>query len=235
MVLGILSFSDWKPTESEAFFRRSIEARPSYAMAHMLFAVTLAHYGRREEAIQQAKLASTLDPVSVLTNSMGWHVYFCARQYDEALRIILGVMEVDPQFAPAYFRLHISWEQKGEYQKAIDTSVRGRIAEGESPEKANRDVADLRAALSSGGPRGYWQRKLEILLRDRKPDDRGGFVPMARCYMHLGKREEALQTLEKGYQMRDFRLILWLPAYEEFDPLSSDPRFQKILHGLGIS
>src|SRR5213076_1937926 len=50
-------------------------------------------------------------------------------------RIILGVMEVDPQFAPAYFRLHISWEQKGEYQKAIDMSVRGRIAGGESPEK----------------------------------------------------------------------------------------------------
>jgi len=235
MVLGIVSFVDWKPAESEAFFRRSIEARPSFAMAHMLFAVTLAHYGRSEEAIQQAKLASALDPVSVLTNSMAWHVYFCARQYDEALRIILGVMEVDPAFGPAHFRLGISWEQKGEYQKAIDTSVRGRIAEGESPEKANRDVADLRAALSSGGPRGYWQRKLEVLLRDRKPDDRGGFVPMARCYMHLGKREEALQTLEKGYQMRDFRLILWLPAYEEFDPLRSDPRFQKILHGLGIS
>ena len=179
-------------------------------------------------------MASALDPVSVLTNSMAWHVYFCARQYDEALRIILGVMEVDPAFGPTHFRLRISWEQKGEYEKAIDTDVRGRIVGGESPEKANRDVADLRAALASGGARGYWQRKLEILLRDRKPDDRGGFSPIARCYMRLGKREEALQTLEKAYQLRDSRLILWLPAYEEFDPLRSDPRFQKILHGLGI-
>jgi serine/threonine-protein kinase len=235
MVLGILSFVDLKPTESEAFFRRSIEARPGYAMARMLFAVTLAHYGRYEEAIQQAKLASALDPVSVLTNSMAWHVYFCARQYDEALRIILGAMEVDPAFGPAYFRLHISWEQKGEYQKAIDTSVRGRIVGGESPDNANRDVAELRAALASGGARGYWQRQLEILLRDRKPDAQGGYSQIARCYMRVGKREEAVQTLEKGYQMRDSRLILWVPAYEEFDPLRSDPRFQKILHGLGIS
>ena len=70
---------------------------------------------------------------------------------------------------------------------------------------------------------------------DRKPDGRGGFAPIARCYMHLGMREDALQTLEKGYQMRDSRLMLWVPAYEEFDPLRSDPRFQKILHGLGIS
>jgi predicted deacetylase len=48
-------------------------------------------------------------------------------------------------------------------------------------------------------------------------------------------REDALKTLEKGYEMRDSRLMLWVPAFEEFDPLRSDPRFQKILHGVGIS
>ena len=220
MVLGIASFAEWKPAESEAFFRRSIEARPGYAMARMLFAVTLAHYGRYDEAVQQAKLASALDPVSVLTNSMAWHAYFCARHYDEALRIILAAIDVDPGFGPAHFRLGISWEQKGEYQKAIE----------ENPARRS----ELSAALASGGPRGYWKRKLEILLRDRKPDARGGFAPIARCYMHLGMREDALKTLEKGYEMRDSRLMLWVPAFEEFDPLRSDPRFQKILHGVGI-
>jgi len=236
MVRGVVSFVDWKPAESEAFFRRSIEVRPGYAMARMLFAVMLAHYGRYDEALQQAKVARGLDPVSVLTNAMAWHVYFCARQYDEALRIILGAMEVDPAFGPAYFRLGISWEQKGEYQKAIDTSVRGRIVEGESPENANRAVAELRAALASGGARGYWQRKLEILSGGKSPSEiPGGNAQVARCYMRVGKREEALQTLEKGYQTHDFSIMLWLPAYEEFDPLRSDPRFQKILRGLGIS
>jgi len=27
---------------------------------------------------------------------------------------------------------------------------------------------------------------------------------------------------------------LWLPIREEFDPLQSEPRFQKMLRGLGI-
>jgi TolB-like protein/DNA-binding winged helix-turn-helix (wHTH) protein/Tfp pilus assembly protein PilF len=220
MVLGVVSFLyDWNPTESEAFFRRSIAARPNYAMARALFATTLAHRGKFEEAIQQIKLASASDPVSVLTNAQAWHVYFCARQYDEALRIILGTVEVDPTFGPAHWRLVVSWEQRGEYQKAID-------ADGAS---------ELNAALASGGARGYWQRKLEIMLRERKPDDRDGFSAIARCYMHLGKPEEALKTLEKGYQMRDPRLIFWLPIHEEFDPLRSNPRFQEMLHGLGIS
>jgi hypothetical protein len=53
--------------------------------------------------------------------------------------------------------------------------------------------------------------------------------------MRLGKREEALQTLERAYQVRDPRLMFWLPAFEEFDPLRSEPRFQKLLHDLGLS
>jgi tetratricopeptide (TPR) repeat protein len=101
--LGGVSFSyDWNPAESEAFFRRSIKARPGYAMAHMLFAIVLAHYGKVEEAVQQAQVASALDPVSVEMNSLAWHVYFCARKYDEALRIIRAALEVDPNLPRAF-------------------------------------------------------------------------------------------------------------------------------------
>jgi TolB-like protein/DNA-binding winged helix-turn-helix (wHTH) protein/Tfp pilus assembly protein PilF len=223
MVLGIVSFLyDWNPTQSETFFRRSIESRPSYAMAHALFANTLAHRGKFEEAMQETKLASASDPVSVLTNSMAWHTYFCARRYDDALRIMLSAMEVDPTVGPVNWRLATSWEQKGEYLKAIESS-----SEEEAPA--------LRAAFDSSGERGYWQRKLQILLSGKGPGERDGFTAIARCYMHLGKRESALQALEKGYEMHDRYLIFWLPIYEEFDPLRFEPRFQKMLHGLGIS
>jgi TolB-like protein/DNA-binding winged helix-turn-helix (wHTH) protein/Tfp pilus assembly protein PilF len=221
MVLGVVSFLyDWNPTESEAFFRRSLEARPGNAVAHALFATTLAHHGKVEEAIEQIKLATASDPISVLTHAQAWHVYFSARRYDEALRIALNTVEVDPTFAPADWRLAVSWEQRGEYQKAIDTGA--------------TEVSDLGPALAAAGPRGYWQGKLENLLQGRRPEERSGFSAIARCYMHLGKREEALKTLEKAYQMRDPYLIFWLPVYEEFDPLRPDPRFQRMLHGLGV-
>jgi TolB-like protein/DNA-binding winged helix-turn-helix (wHTH) protein/Tfp pilus assembly protein PilF len=223
MVLGIVSFLyDWDPAQSEAFFRRSIESRPSYAMAHALFADMLAHHGKLEEAIRETKLASAYDPVSVLTNSMAWHTYFCARRYDDALKVMLSAREVDPTLGPDNWRVATSWEQKGEYRKAIEAT---------GPE----DAPTLRAALASGGEQGYWQRKLELLLSGRNPNDRYGFSAIARAYMHLGKKEEALQALEKGYEMHDPYLIFWLPAHAEFDPLRSEPRFQKMLHGLGVS
>jgi TolB-like protein/DNA-binding winged helix-turn-helix (wHTH) protein/Flp pilus assembly protein TadD len=227
MVLGAVSFlHDWNPTQSETFFRRSIDARPGYSMAHALLANTLAHRGKFEEAIQQIKVASALDPASVGTNSMAWHVYFSARRYDDALRVILTTIEVDPEFEAAYWRLGVSWEQKGEYQEAIKALHGG---------EADQEASELRDAVASSGTRGYWQRKLEILLRQRRPEDRYGFSAIARCYMRTGDREKAIASLEKGYEMHDPYLIFWLPTYEEFDPLRSDPRFQRMLHGLGIS
>jgi TolB-like protein/DNA-binding winged helix-turn-helix (wHTH) protein/tetratricopeptide (TPR) repeat protein len=231
MVLGAVSFCyDWNPMESEAYFRRSIAARPSYAMAHALFATTLAHEGKLDEAIHEIQVATALDPVSVLTNSQAWHVYFSARRYDEALRIVQASNALDPTFLPAYSRMVISWEQKGEYQKAIETSLRGDLAAGETPDKANRKAAGFRDALASGGARGYWQHKLNLY----PPGDRQGHRA-AKCYMHLGKPEDALQALEKGYEDReDPFLIFWLPTLEEFDPLRSNPRFQKMLQGFGI-
>ena len=216
MVLGIVSFLyDWNPPQSEEYFRRSIKARPGYGLSRALFATTLAHHGKSQEAIEQIKQANALDPMSVLTNSFAWHVYFSSRRYDDALRSILGTAEVNPAFAPASWRLSVSWEQKGEYEKAI-------AASGER-------APELKRAFASGGVRAYWQRKLEILLHEKY-----GFAAIARCYMHLGMREEALKTLEKGYRMRDPYLIYWLPIYEEFDPLRSEPRFQTMLHGLGF-
>jgi TolB-like protein/DNA-binding winged helix-turn-helix (wHTH) protein/Flp pilus assembly protein TadD len=218
MVLGVVSGADWNPTESEKYFRQAIAARPSYARAHALFGVVLAHRRKFDEGIQQIELARRLDPISVETNAFAWHVYFCARKYDEALGVIRAAREADPTFGPAHWRLYVSLEQKGEYQKALETADPG-----------NPEVAGLRAALASGGERGYWQQKLNNI----PPNERTG-VHAATCYMHLGRREEALKALEASYQRRGQDVSLWLPIREEFDPLQSDPRFQKMLEGMGI-
>jgi TolB-like protein/DNA-binding winged helix-turn-helix (wHTH) protein/Flp pilus assembly protein TadD len=230
MALGAMSFGyDWNPAQSEEYFRQAIASRPNYAMAHALFAITLAHGGRTEESIKEIKLAALLDPVSVPINSFAWHVYFCARQYDDALRVIQAANELDPSFRAVYGRLARSWDQKGEYQKAIDTRVRGRIVAGESPEKANQDVAGLRAALASGGRRGMCQYEL-----DKTPPEERYSTGPAALYLCLGNRDAALDALEKGYQNREPYLIVWIIA-PEFDTLRSEPRYQKILHDLGLS
>ena len=234
MVLGVVSFlHDWNPDASEVFFRRSLAARPSFAMAHALFATMLAHHGKSAEAIEEINLANTSDPISVIAHSQAWHVYFSARRYDEALRIILGTAELDPKFGPAYWRLATTWEQKGEYHKAIETFRESERVEPDAPHEG-QESAKLGEAFAAGGVPAYWRHKLETLLKEQRPQERYGFSAIARCYMRLGKPEQALKTLEMGYQRHDPYLIFWLPIYEEFDPLRAEPRFQKMLHGLGM-
>jgi tetratricopeptide (TPR) repeat protein len=220
MVLAIARGGyNWNPTEAEGYFRQAIAARPSYARAHALFGVVLAHQRRFKEGIDEIKLARSLDPFSIETNAFAWHVYFCARKYDEALAVTLAARQADPSFGPAHWRLYVSLEQKGEYEKALETA-----------DQSDPNIARLRSALASGGERGYWQQMLDNI----PPSQRTG-VGAATCYMHLGKREEALKALEESYHRRGQDVARWLPIRPEFDPLQSDPRFQTMLQGLGIT
>ena len=174
MALGVTSFLyEWNPQASEEYFRRATEAQPNYAIAHMLFANTLAHRGRIEEAIRQVQLGKASDPVSVETNSLAWHTYFCARRYEEALKLIRSALEVDPSYEPLRWRLSVSLEQKGEYLEAIDAGYSGQ------------DALSLKLPLVKDGADGYWRRKVELLVRDQDPKSGDGSSAIARCYMHL--------------------------------------------------
>ena len=50
-------------------------------------------------------------------------------------------------------------------------------------------------------------------------------------YVSLGDKDEAMNWLEKGYAERFSPGVLIRPG---FDPLRSDPRFQNLLHRIGL-
>ena len=56
---------------------------------------------------------------------------------------------------------------------------------------------------------------------------------LAAWYAELGDKERAMALLERAYQEHD----PWLPmdlAAPRLDPLRSDPRFQDLLHRIGL-
>ena len=54
-------------------------------------------------------------------------------------------------------RIH---EEKGEFLEAIETFEKAAVAQGTDSAKAAQKCNDLRRAFSTGGARGYWQKKL---------------------------------------------------------------------------
>ena len=225
---------DWDVSEAEREFQRALDLNPNYGRTHYYYALMLSHIGRSEEAIREITLARRLDPLSVDTVSIRWHMYFCARQYDQAISAIEDSLEMDPNFAAAHLRLSWSWEQKGEYRKAIEEARKGAMMTGDDPRAVETESKLLEKAFVTGGAQGYWQRKLSTLLASMKPDSRYGNDDIARIYMHLNNPQKTMEWIEKGLERHDTFTHFWLPVAAEYDPLRGDPRFQKLLSAAGL-
>ena len=58
---------------------------------------------------------------------------------------------------------------------------------------------------------------------------------IATIYAGLGDKAKALSSLEKAYQEKSPDVPYFLKADLRLDPLRSDPRFQDLIHRVGLS
>jgi len=56
---------------------------------------------------------------------------------------------------------------------------------------------------------------------------------IATYYARLGKKDKAIECLQRGYEERDFRMTL-LSVACEFDGLRSDPRLADLVRKIGL-
>jgi len=58
-------------------------------------------------------------------------------------------------------------------------------------------------------------------------------ILLAGVYVGLGDRERMFSALEQAYQEHD-QGIIYLKVAPDYDQFHSDPRFQKLLRGMGL-
>ncbi|MFT5139037.1 MAG: TolB-like protein/Tfp pilus assembly protein PilF [Lysobacterales bacterium] len=98
----LLFFEDLMP-QAEASYLRAIELSPNNATAYQWYANFLNQYAqRRNEALQHARHAVELDPMSALMLTNVADVLEGLGRYEEAEQELNHVLELDPGFAPAY-------------------------------------------------------------------------------------------------------------------------------------
>ncbi|PYV44149.1 MAG: hypothetical protein DMG94_13805, partial [Acidobacteria bacterium] len=110
-------------------------------------------------------------------------------------------------------------EAIAELQKAVQLS-------GGSP----TCVANLARAFAASGKRSE-AVKLLGELKTRSGPGHANTSEIAMVYASLGDKDQAMNWLEKGYEDRFNPGVLLRPA---FDPLRSDPRFQNLVHRIGL-
>ena len=217
---------DWSGAERE--YQRAIELKPNYATARQWYAEHLAAMGRHEEGIAEISRAQEVDPLSLsISNAVARQFYF-ARQFDEAIEQCRRTLEMDQHFLPTHYRLGGVYLQKRMYQEAIsEYQMTVEISEGEPVM-----MAGLAYAYAAAGKR----KEAENILNDLLKLSTGQHVEptiLVQIYAALGKTDQAFECLEETYAGR-YPLMIYLKVDPGLDNLRSDPRFQDLIHRVGL-
>ena len=206
-----LSFA-WKWGEADKEFRRAIELNPNSATAHYFYAFPLLVVEKRfDQALEQLRLALSLDPLSPIMNVNYAATLMEAHRYPEALAQFQKALERDPNFPPIHFKLSQLYATTGDFPNAVSELQKFVSKPGSwSPDaKGYRDLAQ--AAFS-------------------KPDQ---MTWVALATAPTGDRNKTFDYLEKALASQEIELVLCI-RYPSLDPLRSDPRYTALVRRLGL-
>src|SRR5262249_33708945 len=117
---------DWAWDEADRLYQRAIQLNPYYATAHAWRGEYLAYMGRFEEGLAELRRGQELDPLSLIIATDVGKALILARRYDDALRQLDRVLEVDPQFAQARLFITVVYTLTGPLDKMFEAmSARG--------------------------------------------------------------------------------------------------------------
>jgi TolB-like protein/DNA-binding winged helix-turn-helix (wHTH) protein/Flp pilus assembly protein TadD len=217
---------DWDFVSAEREFKRGIELNPSYATGHQWYAGHLTLLGRDSEAVAEMKKAEDLDPLSLIIGADLAEDLLIAHRYEEAMEQSRRTMELDPNFALAHYQLGQSFLQEHRYGEAIAELQKAVALSGGS----TTCTASLAYAFAVSG-RGSEALKILNDLKNRSNGSSSNAPEISLVFLGLGDKDEAMAWLEKGYAARFNPGVLRRPW---FNSLRSDPRFQDLLHRVGL-
>lgn len=202
---------------------------PNLPEIHHIYSFLLAITGRFDEAIEEARRALSLDPLSVLFSRFVGSFLYYARRYGEAVTQLLDAAELDPNNPKVHEALFEVYYSTGQFEDAVDSWVRVAHLEGDDAmlELLPTKVRNGRPGGDKATIRLMAQRKLEKLASEAEG---GSYVPsihFARHYIFLNDYERAIEWLERASRERNaFSLLIGIdPLY---DPLRNDTRFVKL-------
>jgi TolB-like protein/DNA-binding winged helix-turn-helix (wHTH) protein len=221
-------FQKWDWVGSEKEFKRSIELNPGYATAHSWYAQDLLAMSRFREGLEESKRAQQLDPFSLIINAGLAHRLYWARQYDQAIEQSQKTIELDPNFALAHWDLGLEYEQTGAPGQAIAEMTKA-VSLSESNSLM---MAGLGHAYAVSGNRAA-ALKIARDLEKRSHMEYVDPYAIALVYAGLAGKNQAFDYLEKAYEQRS-PLFSFLNVEQMLDPIRSDPRFQQLVHRVGL-
>ena len=223
--LKMVYYLDWPDTEREA--KRAIELSPGFDESHYAYSFFLMVQGRSREAIEEGQRALECNPFSVRISQHLGYVFYCARQYDLAIRQYSKARELDGNDASVHQALGDAYEQHGDFKGAVEAWTRAMLLNRETELIELLGRGESREAVERG-LRSVAGKRLERLQHDR---ENGTYVPemrFAREHLRAGNGEEAMRPMIAAVEERNvYALIIATDPF--YDPLRSNPYFTELM------
>ena len=227
--LGLLSWQfDWDWNAADREFNRAIALAPSYSCAHEDRAIFLATAGRRAEALAEIAKIDQLDYSfsSAMTESQ---TYYQLQDYPNLIEASRRALLLDPQGWYQHYTLGIGYEGTGKLQEAVAEYQKAIAMSGGS-----ENLVALARAYAAIGKKAEAKKILRDLESKAKESSASPYI-MATVYAGLNENEKAFEFLEKAYSEKFLGLPSVLKSDPALDGLRSDPRFQNLLHRIGLN
>ena len=174
------------------------------------------------------KRAHELDPLSSVIGANVSRMYQLQNNYDASIENSLKVIELDPNFAPVYEYLALSYVKLGRNTEAIAAAEKGV----DLSNRSGISLGDLGYVDAVAGKRAEAFDKIkELEAKYARKEAIGQYI--AAVYVGLGDKDKAFEWLEKDFQARNGKLteIRW---QLQFESLRDDPRFNDLLRRMGL-
>jgi Flp pilus assembly protein TadD len=187
--------------------------------------VTSGHF---EQGIEECRLGLEPQPLSFFANEVLGRSLYYARRYDDAAKQLRAAVEMEPNYWLSHMVLGLAYKQQGNLSGALQELHRAVELGREMP----WPLAELGYFYAQSGHKSEAEQVLKELSQLSKRRYVSPYF-LAMVYVGLGRREQALTSLEKGYADHSMFITL-MKVDPEFDPLRSEPRFAELVRKMGL-
>jgi TolB-like protein/Tfp pilus assembly protein PilF len=228
-VLGLTEIMfhwNWKAGERQT--RMALAVDPNDATARFVLAMCHQMVGEDNRAMDEAERACLLDPLSPFMQSSYLAVVYHSRRFVE----LKERLRADRPRLAGFFKYHLILGMSEIHERRWEIAIEELRVALKTSGGSSFMKACLGYALASSGR----ETEARALFGELLAHSESQYVPatdFAILAVGLGDTEEALNWLDKAYDERSTFLI-YIAHDALFDPLRTEPRFQNLVHRIGL-
>ncbi len=222
---ALFLFYRWDFARADRESARALELEPNFAEAHHLRSYVLNALNRTEEALQEQRKATELDPFG-RPWALGVELWRL-RRFDEAAEEARIRLAARPNDASAHDLLSDIYRLQRKNKESVQELEQSLISGG-----APAGATAVRQAYESGGFKAVQELDL-VSLKKKAAKQYIPPISLAYVYARLGMKEETIRYLQLAYEEHSPKLI-FLQYEPDLDFLHSDERYREIVRKVGL-